>query len=41
MTAQMTGFPGWAALSAGGIGTLQLPPEATDILIGADNDKNG
>ena len=38
---QMTGFPGWAALSAGGIDRLQLPPEARDILIGADNDKNG
>jgi putative DNA primase/helicase len=34
-------IPGWAALSAGGIRALILPPEATHILICADHDANG
>jgi hypothetical protein len=34
-------MPGWAALCADGIRELQLPPEAVDIVIGADNDGNG
>jgi phage/plasmid primase-like uncharacterized protein len=34
-------MPGWAALSAGGIRSLILPPEATNIIICADNDSNG
>ena len=35
------GIPGWAALSAGGIRTLILPPEATHVLICADHDASG
>lgn len=38
---QLHGLPGWAALSAGGIKNLILPPEARRIVIGADNDPAG
>jgi putative DNA primase/helicase len=38
---QACGIPGWAALSAGGIQNLVLPPEANMVLICADNDANG
>jgi hypothetical protein len=38
---QMRGIPGWAALSACGIKSLALPPEARRIVIAADNDENG
>jgi hypothetical protein len=34
-------MPGWAALSASGIRSLILPPEASKVLICADNDANG
>jgi hypothetical protein len=34
-------MPAWAALSAGGIQSLILPPAATHIVICADNDANG
>jgi hypothetical protein len=34
-------MPAWAALSAGGLKTLVLPPEATHVLIAADHDANG
>jgi putative DNA primase/helicase len=34
-------MPAWAALSAGGIKRLVLPPEATHVIICADNDANG
>jgi putative DNA primase/helicase len=34
-------MPAWAALSAGGIENLRLPPEATHILVCADHDANG
>jgi putative DNA primase/helicase len=34
-------LPGWAALSAGGIKSLVLPPSANMVVIGADNDANG
>jgi phage/plasmid primase-like uncharacterized protein len=34
-------MPAWAALSAGGIRSLVLSPEITDVLICADNDANG
>jgi putative DNA primase/helicase len=35
------GLPAWAALSAGGVRALVLPPEATMVLICADHDANG
>jgi hypothetical protein len=35
------GIPGWAALSAGGIRMLILPPEATHVLICTDHDASG
>lgn len=40
---QATGIPTWAALSAGGIESLLLPPLplASDIIIAADHDENG
>jgi putative DNA primase/helicase len=38
---QATGLPGWAALSAGGIERLALPPEATRVLTIADHDRSG
>jgi putative DNA primase/helicase len=38
---QVTGYPGWAALSACGIKNLILPPEVQKVLICADNDANG
>jgi hypothetical protein len=34
-------MPAWAALSAGGIKSLVLPPEATQVLICADHDASG
>jgi putative DNA primase/helicase len=38
-----TGFPTWAALSAGGIERLALPPLpiASSVIIAADHDRNG
>jgi putative DNA primase/helicase len=38
---QACGLPGWAALSASGLSSLILPPEAAKLLICADNDANG
>ncbi len=40
---QATGIPAWAAISAGNIGKLKLPPLplAKDIIIAADNDPVG
>jgi putative DNA primase/helicase len=38
---EASALPGWAALSAGGIRNLILPPEAAMVLICADNDANG
>jgi len=35
------GMPAWAALSAGGVRTVILPPEATHIVICADHDASG
>lgn len=39
--ASASAIPTWAALSAGGIKSLILPPEARTVLIAADNDTNG
>lgn len=38
---QITGGPTWAAISAGGIERLVLPPEARQIVIAADPDERG
>jgi hypothetical protein len=38
---QLFDLPGWAALSAGGIKRLILPPEARRVVIAADRDGNG
>jgi hypothetical protein len=38
---QSSDLPGWAALCAGGIRKLVLPPAARKILIAADNDASG
>jgi hypothetical protein len=38
---QATGHCGWAALSASGVRTLDLPEEARDIIILADGDQAG
>lgn len=38
---QLHGLPGWAALSAGGIRALVLPPEVRRVVIAADNDASG
>jgi putative DNA primase/helicase len=35
------GLPAWAALSAGGMRALVLPPEATHVRLCADNDRTG
>src|SRR5262249_37250558 len=34
-------LPGWAALSAGGLEALVLPPDARKVLVAGDNDANG
>jgi len=38
---QLTGLPGWAALSAVGVRNLVLPSQVEKVLIAADNDENG
>jgi putative DNA primase/helicase len=38
---QACGLPGWAALSADGIESLVLPPQARKVLIAADHDNHG
>jgi putative DNA primase/helicase len=38
---ELKGWPAWAALSAGGIERLILPPEARDIFVAIDRDRNG
>lgn len=37
---QLTGHPGWAALSTAGLRSVRLPSDARKIIIAADNDKN-
>jgi putative DNA primase/helicase len=38
---QIFGLPGWSAVFAGGLKTLELPPEVREIVIAADNDESG
>jgi len=38
---QATSIPTWAALSAGGLQALVLPPEVREVLIAADPDLVG
>jgi hypothetical protein len=38
---QIFDLPGWSAVSAGGLKTLDLPPEVRRILIAADHDGSG
>jgi phage/plasmid primase-like uncharacterized protein len=38
---QATGLPAWAALSTGGLQTLDLPQEVKEIIILADGDEPG
>jgi len=38
---QMFGLPGWAAICARGIETLEMPAEVRDVIIAADNDASG
>jgi putative DNA primase/helicase len=39
--AKIFNIPAWSAVSAGGIKTVELPPEVRDIVIFADNDASG
>ena len=38
---QLFGLVGWAAVYAGGLKTMELPPEVRRIVIAADNDESG
>jgi putative DNA primase/helicase len=38
---QLFDLPGWAALSAPGIKSLELPEHVRDLVIVVDNDENG
>ena len=38
---EIFGLPGWAAIYAGGLKTMELPPEVKRILIAADHDEAG
>ena len=38
---QEAGFPGWSALSSGGLRSLILPDIVREVIIAADNDANG
>jgi len=38
---QVTGRPAWAALSAHAVASVELPPQAHDVLIAADHDQAG
>ncbi|MHB8763136.1 MAG: DUF7146 domain-containing protein [Deferrisomatales bacterium] len=36
-----TGFPTWAAVSAGGMARVTLPPDALEVIVCADHDRSG
>jgi putative DNA primase/helicase len=38
---ELTRWPAWAGLSASGVERLKLPPDARDIVIAVDRDRNG
>jgi phage/plasmid primase-like uncharacterized protein len=38
---EIFGFPGWSAIYAGGLKTIELPPVVRRIIIVADNDASG
>jgi len=38
---QIFGLPGWSAVCAGGLKTIELPPAVRDIVIACDHDHNG
>jgi hypothetical protein len=38
---QLFDLPGWAALSAPGIKSLELPERMRDLMVAVDNDENG
>ena len=38
---QIFGLPGWSAVFAGGLKTVELPPTVRRIIIAADNDASG
>jgi putative DNA primase/helicase len=38
---EATGWPVWAAVSAGGLESLMLPASVSELLVAADNDSNG
>ena len=38
---QIFGLPGWSAVYAGGLKTIELPPDVRRIIIAADNDVSG
>jgi phage/plasmid primase-like uncharacterized protein len=41
LSVMQDGMPAWAAISAGGMKNLKLPPEAKMVALCADNDANG
>jgi putative DNA primase/helicase len=38
---QLFGLPGWSAINAGGLKTIELPPAVRRVVIAADNDASG
>ena len=38
---QLFGRAGWSAVYAGGLKTIELPPDVRRVIIAADNDVNG
>ncbi|MNY43919.1 hypothetical protein D3C86_1789040 [compost metagenome] len=37
----LTGLPTWAAVSAGGLEAIAIPPEVEEVVIAADHDASG